>query len=513
MPPAAASKPVPTDRQQLEDSERRLRYVLEATGEGIWDWDMDSDIVSHNRRWCDILGLDDAFLQHSLATFSALLHPEDAPAVMARLQSGLQGDGRFESEHRLCRPDGTVVWVQDRGAVVERDAQGHPRRMVGSVRDITTRKQAQAQIEEHAEQLRAIFEISPDGFVTFDEARRVKSVNPALLQLTGEAAERLQGLDEQAFAQRLNALCKPQTPFPALATLRDALPTANKPAEGVRRYLIELEGTPTRVLEVRLRLSNLPEVSQILYVRDVTHEAEIERLKNKFMTMAAHELRNPMASIYGFAEILHTHALNEDERQEFLDIIYRQSDLMMSILNELLDLARIEARGAQDLVLEAVPVQVWVREVVARFNPPDGRARPRLRMPTRPLFMRADQRKASQALMNLLSNAYKYSSAPEPVSIRVQTEDDGVLLVVQDQGIGLTTDQLAQLGTPFYRCDTSGRVPGTGLGLSIVREIMKLHQGRWQASSTPGQGTQMALWFPVSPPPPTPASTAPAAPV
>lgn len=502
MPPAARSNPAPTDRQQLEDSERRLRYVLEATGEGIWDWDMGSDIVTHNRRWCEIIGLDDAFLQHPLAAFSALLHPEDAPTVMARLQNSLQGDGRYESEHRLCRPDGAVVWVQDRGAVVERDAQGRPQRMVGSVRDITTRKQAQAQVEEHAEQLRAIFEISPDGFVTFDEARRVKSVNPAMLQLTGEATERLMGLDEQAFAQRLNALCRPQTPFPALATLREALSAADQVAADkhtVRRYLIELEGTPTRVLEVRLRLSNLPEVSQILYVRDVTHESEIERLKNKFMSMAAHELRNPMASIYGFAEILHTHALNEDERQEFLDIIYRQSDLMMSILNELLDLARIEAKGAQDLVLEAVPVQAWVREVVARFSPPDGRARPRLRLPTRPLFMRADQRKASQALMNLLSNAYKYSSAPEPVSIRVQTEDDGVLVVVQDQGIGMTADQLAQLGTPFYRCDTSGRVPGTGLGLSIVREIMKLHQGRWQASSTPGQGTQMALWFPASP--------------
>lgn len=500
---ARSTSAAPTARQQLEDSERRLRYVLEATGEGIWDWDMGSDIVTHNRRWCDIIGLDDAFLQHPLAAFSALLHPQDAPTVMARLQNSLQGDGRYESEHRLCRPDGSVVWVQDRGAVVERDAQGRPRRMVGSVRDITTRKQAQAQVEEHAEQLRAIFELSPDGFVTFDEARRVKSVNPAMTQLTGEAAERLIGLDELAFAQRINTLCKPQTPFPALPALREVLQAPDtlttQPPGGVRRHLIEFEGTPTRVLEVRLRLSNLPDVSQILYVRDVTHEAEIERLKNKFMSMAAHELRNPMASIYGFAEILHTHALNEDERQEFLDIIYRQSDLMMSILNELLDLARIEARGAQDLALEAVPVQAWVREVVARFSPPDSRARPRVRMPTRPLFMRADQRKASQALMNLLSNAYKYSSAPEPVSIRVQTEDDGVLVVVQDQGIGMTTDQLAQLGTPFYRCDTSGRVPGTGLGLSIVREIMKLHQGRWQASSTPGQGTQMALWFPASP--------------
>jgi PAS domain S-box-containing protein len=132
----------------LRESERRLQYALAASGEGVWDWDIGSDGVRHNAQWCRLLGLDDSFLEHSLQAFASLIHEDDRAAVMARLQPCLEGRGRYESEHRMRRADGKVIWVLDRGDVVERDADGSPLRMVGAVADITERKQTQAALQD-----------------------------------------------------------------------------------------------------------------------------------------------------------------------------------------------------------------------------------------------------------------------------------------------------------------------------------------------------------------------------
>lgn len=115
----------------LADSERRYSQVMEATGEGIWDWDITSDTVTHNARWCAILGLDDGMLQHPIAGFVALLHPDDSGQVMAAVNTALCDSRHYFSQHRMCRPNGEIIWVEDHGRVVERDSAGNPTRMVG----------------------------------------------------------------------------------------------------------------------------------------------------------------------------------------------------------------------------------------------------------------------------------------------------------------------------------------------------------------------------------------------
>jgi hypothetical protein len=129
-------------RAQLraEQSERQLNYVMAATGEGVWDWDLGSGVVRHNARWAQVLGLDEACLANSVDEFSALLHPEDKPQVMEAIGNCLAGNGPYRHEHRMVRPDGCEIWVEDRGDVVERDAQGKPLRMVGSFAEISDRK-------------------------------------------------------------------------------------------------------------------------------------------------------------------------------------------------------------------------------------------------------------------------------------------------------------------------------------------------------------------------------------
>ncbi len=130
-------------QQKVQDSERRLRYVLNATGEGMWDWDLRTNALQHNQRWYELLGLDRTRLTGTIQDFQACLFPEDLAEVMAAVQRCLDGHGPYRHEHRMRRPDGSVVWVFDRGDVVERDEQGRPLRMVGSFTDVTERRQAE----------------------------------------------------------------------------------------------------------------------------------------------------------------------------------------------------------------------------------------------------------------------------------------------------------------------------------------------------------------------------------
>jgi PAS domain S-box-containing protein len=483
---------------QLEESERRLNYVLDATGEGVWDWNIATGIVTHNRRWCQITGLNDDYMEHPLDEFAALLHADDRAQVMARLEACLAGKGRYQSEHRMRLKD-RDVWVLDRGDVVERDADGRALRMVGSFVDISERKAAEVLLGEHSAQLDAIFALSPDGFVAFDTDRLVKYVSPAFTTLTGLTPAGVIGLDELAISQRLAELCPPESRFQGIGALRHA---AQSGSASEQRQVIELKEAPgqaktsRRVLKVSLRESQEQSVSQVLYLRDISHESAVDRMKSEFLSTAAHELRTPMSGIYGFSEVLLNEQLSEAERKEFLEIIYRQSTLMSSILNELLDLARIEALQGKDFVFESVPVPALIDKVVRGLKVPDKRSPPSLELPAKPVSLWADQKKTQMALLNVLSNAYKYSAPGELVHIRVQTQPGEVALHISDQGVGMTPAEAGRVGERFYRADTSGKVSGTGLGMSIVKEIMALHYGRMEINSAPGKGTTVSLIFP-----------------
>lgn len=355
--------------------------------------------------------------------------------------------------------------------------------------------QAQQRAEDRTEQLNAIFELSPDGFVTFDTERCVKYANPAFTRLTGICLARLSGASEPQLTALLAARCAVGGPFRGFDVLRQ---NAVNHLVGARE-LIELTVAGKRVLDVGLRQSEASTVSQILYFRDVTHETEVDLMKSEFLSTAAHELRTPMASIYGFAEVLMTQELDVESQREFLTIIWKQSEWMSSILNELLDLARIEAHQGKDFVFESVTTQVLIDEVVSGFKLPLGRLAPTCALPATPLTVLADHKKARQAVLNVLSNAYKYSLAGAAVSITlapVVGVTPMVAICIADQGIGMTPEQVGHVCERFYRADASGVILGTGLGMSIVKEIVELHHGKLEIKSQVGRGTTVTLLLP-----------------
>jgi signal transduction histidine kinase len=362
-------------------------------------------------------------------------------------------------------------------------------------RELQARHQAQLQAQESTEQLKAIFALSPDGFVGFDAGGRLKQVNPAFLRLTAAEGIELEGLDETQFGTWLSARCEPGATFDRVAALQGR---AGVPASPAQRTLVIARGK--KVLQVGFGSSDARTLARVLVFRDVTHETAVDQIKSEFLAAAAHELRTPMASVYGFAEVLSTQNLSEAERREFVNIILEQSGNVSRILDELLDLARMEARRGKDFKRVPLDLAALVRDTARVYKPPAGRQAPSLEAAPRPMRVQADADKLRQAVLNVLSNAYKYSPGGGAVAVHFLSRTSGstpqVGVCIGDQGIGMSPAQVAQVFERFYRVDQSGQVPGTGLGMSLVKEIIDLHQGEVEIASALGQGTRVCLWLP-----------------
>lgn len=354
-------------------------------------------------------------------------------------------------------------------------------------------------LQVRGEQLRAIFELSPDGFVSFDAERRASYVSPAFCRLTGLTVEQLVGQPETVVEFLLQRQANPEARWHSFESLRRQLRQPDG-TEDDSRSVIELLRPARRVLQLGLRESRSGLISQVLLLRDVTHETEVDQMKSEFLSTAAHELRTPMTSIYGFAELLQFPQIKPEQRDDLVKTIHRQSELMISIINELLDLARIEARRGKDFEIESLDLAQLTRQLMHDFNPPKQRPAPLFDAGPEPVLVQVDRKKMAQAIGNVLSNAYKYSPQGGEVNVRlVSTENDGAPVVgleVRDHGIGMTPEQLKRVCERFYRADASGTIPGTGLGMSVVKEIMELQGGRLQIDSEYGEGSVITLWLP-----------------
>jgi len=227
-------------------------------------------------------------------------------------------------------------------------------------------------------------------------------------------------------------------------------------------------------------------------------EREMARIKSEFVSIASHELRTPLSSLVGFSELLMMSDVPEEERQLWTETMYGEALRLTQIVDDLLDLSRIEAGR---IVVDPVPFDP--REIVDRALAPfeagvDGGRLSRCYEDDLPLIQ-ADSAKLGQVVTNLLSNAIKYSPRGGPVTVQVSRNDDTVRLSVRDSGLGIPADALPRLFERFYRVPGADRggIRGTGLGLYISKQLVELHNGRiWAESDGPGKGTTFVVEVP-----------------
>lgn len=370
-------------QQQVATSERRLQEVMTATQEGLWDWHLPTGKVIHNDHWWSILGFSEGEIADNVDAFSAHLLAEDRPRVWESLQRLLSGSTTYyHSEHRMLRKDGSVIWVQDRGRVVERDEQQRPLRVVGAYADITERKRNQAALEQ---------------------------------------------------------------------------------------------------------------------ALDMAHKAT--RAKSDFLATMSHELRTPLNGVLGMAQLLQMPNVSEAERLDYAQTIVKSGQILLTLLNDLLDLSKIEA-GQMDLEHQTFGLMNLVQDTVKAFEDQAKRKGICVSIDTSGLHRDTclgDAHKLRQMLSNYLGNAIKFTPQGD-VCVKVTEQLDlaqrsMLEFSVSDNGIGIAPEKQALLFKPFTQGDssTTREFGGTGLGLSIVARMAELMGGRVGLQSVPGAGSR--FWF------------------
>lgn len=475
--PAAASrrrKVAPVDEEQ--GNSQRLQAVLDTVQDAIISINASGIVKWANHAAEKVFGWSQEELNGKnigvlIAGVDSATHDSYIARYLVTGKSDIVGRRRqVQARHR----DGRTIVIEL--SVTETRIDGAPV-FVAVARDLTAVLQQRAELAVIASEIEAVLNVSPSGIALFSKDGGLRHVNRVFMDLM-DCHQIPMGCSIAALDQRVSELATQQGLCRPVAEL---LPSG--------KDILILE-TP-RHLVLRRTVKSLVDGGLVVFVHDITETYDVDRMKTEFLSSAAHELRTPMASIHGFSELMLKREFDAATRREMLDTIYRQSSAMVSLVNELLDLARIEARAGKDFRVRPCELPEMLQSVCAEFE-----MQRHVSLSLAPDLPKvwADIEKLRLVIVNLLSNAVKYSPAGSPVELRVTTATENYIeIYVEDRGIGMTPDQIERVFDRFYRVDPNGPVMGSGLGMALVKEIIDIHQGVISVSPRPGGGLRVRV--------------------
>ncbi|MBI3965537.1 MAG: response regulator [Chloroflexi bacterium] len=355
---------------------------------------------------------------------------------------------------------------------------------------------ANAQIERDRATLEAVMAGMTDGLVLLDRTGHVAYCNTTAGTFFGINPTLVLGLHADEFFEAVRT-CYANPEIVARRRADAYRRVAERP-----RFEASLVRPQPRDLQIQLFPVSDAAGSQggtALLLHDVTAERDLARTKDDLMAMVSHELRSPVTSIVGFAKLLLGSDCSGPERTEFLQLIADEGSRLTALVDEFLDLQRLERR--RDSLRTAPEVLAELVEHAIATVGPDSRRpiTPQLDASLPPVL--ADGMRIHQVLVNLLTNARKYSPGGGAIEVAAHVSGNFVEISIRDQGLGIPSEALPRLFEQFYRVHRheESEITGTGLGLTICRQIVEAHGGRiWVESDGPGQGSTFAFTLPIA---------------
>ena len=235
----------------------------------------------------------------------------------------------------------------------------------------------------------------------------------------------------------------------------------------------------------------------ITLLRDVSRERELDRLKIEFISTAAHELRTPLTAVRGFAELLLNLEVEKEQQAEWLDIIYEKSLVLERIIDDLLDLGRVESGQVIRIEKNWINITPLIERIVEGVKQVRNGHQFEVDISKKIIECWLDGEKFVQVMENLLSNAAKFSPVGSTIRVVCHVSENELEVTVSDQGIGMTAEQVGQVFDKFYRVDSSNTAQtGLGLGMAIVKSIIEAHDGKIWVESELGKGTSISFSLP-----------------
>ncbi len=368
-----------------------------------------------------------------------------------------------------------------------------------SLGQMLVRRHEQGRAAELSQQQQILLDTVTDGICGVDRQGLVSFANPAAAELLGAPAEKLTGRPVHDLLHGIASgrHCREECVLKLAAENRQAAHGEDVifRADG-RAFSAEYVLTP--ILD-QGRFSG-----SVLSFRDVSQRSALDRMKDEFISTVSHELRTPLTSIRGALGLLSSGILGElsDKAANLLRIALTNSDRLVRLINDILDLERIQS-GREPLAFRPVQLAEVVRQAIEGMQPVADAGGVQLIHDTMQAEVEADADRLLQVLTNLLSNAIKFSPANSTVSVMLKPDNTGITLSVIDHGRGIPADKLEAIFGRFQQVDASDsrQKGGSGLGLAICRTIMRQHSGRIWAERNPVRGSTFRVFLPYHPEP------------
>jgi len=483
----------------LHQSEQNYRSLLDNLKEVIFTTDATGCWTFLNPAWTEITGFS---VEESIGkNIVSYVYPDDRQASLNLMSSLIElQKGNCHCELRYLTVDGGYCWVEiDARPIV--DIEGKINGITGTLNNITEQTSAEEALGKSEAKNRALLDAIPDLIFRF-------SVDGTILDFKPSKDIDLCAKPREFIGKKIMAVLPNEIAQKTMLAIEKTINTGE--AQTIEYQLLIKE--KMRDYEARIVASGKEEVISI--VRDITERKQIEsalleskeaavagsQAKSEFLATMSHELRTPLNAILGLSQLLQQEIFGEvnPKQKEYIDCIYSSGEHLLALINDILDLSKIEA-GREELTHLPIDVKALSEACLSLIRDRAGEKKLQLIYQIDPQISACmgDERRLKQMLLNLLSNAVKFTSIGT-VSLRVQKVRAGIAFTVTDTGIGIDESQLKFLFQPFTQLDSrlNRQYEGTGLGLALTRKLAQLHGGDVTVQSTLGKGSQFTLFLP-----------------
>ncbi|MDY6992780.1 MAG: PAS domain-containing protein, partial [Pseudomonadota bacterium] len=506
--------------QAFAESEQRFDLAMQGSNDGLFDWNIAANTLYFSPCWKAMLGYADHEIPHEFNEWQKRLHPDDVARALKNVDDFLtQNIPTYEVNFRMQHKQGHYVWILAR-AVGLWDQHGKPQRLVGTHMDLTPIKTAEIELLEAKA---ALEEVNSELTTTSDQLKLILENLPIVpftcvaggnfaATYIGTSVKKVTGYEPEQFTTDTDFWADHLHPDDKTSVL-DNIALLFEHDHYVHEYRWQIAdgsykwfltalqlvrtstGEPSHAVGAWLDISERKQSE--LELNEAKQAAEVaNQSKSAFLANMSHELRTPLNAILGYAQLLSRYKELSQSQQEGLQIIHRSGEHLLTLINDILDISKIEANKF-DLVAEHFYLNAFLHDLA---EPMKMRANQKGltfihdSLVDDTVVVYADEKRLRQVLLNLLSNAIKFTQHGS-IHLQIKPEDaENICFSVTDTGIGLPAEKIEEVFLPFKQIGRYSRqIEGTGLGLSISQRLVQMMGGELQVESTFGQGSR--FWF------------------
>ncbi len=482
-----------------------LLSSLDNTLFGFWDWHINDDYEYLSPGFKQMLGYDDHEMENHPSSWQRCIHAADLAVMFSDFEQHVASKGQrpFQRAATFRHKDGHDLLILCSGQVVEWNADGSPARAMGTHVDLTTLSIQQQLAAQQEMFYQLLFDTTTDAVMLFEVIDRDRMdyrlirYNPAALSFWGGEDKDMQSFDfsrhllvddlqqsVKAWRQELEKQGFFQTEIAVKnlkGTRKIAVVTVNR-LELNDRNIIHV--TYRDITKDRKRLAQME--------RALEKEKVLNNLRKSFVSTASHQFRTPLAVIQSNVDLVERYlpAETPEPLQQALARVTKEVEHMTTLMDDVVLLGQIEANKVE-VDLQSLQPAAYIDMVCSHYFSEDQH---RIRNAIDPLLrVRADPTYFEHVIINVLSNACKYSAPDTPIIISASQDNKQTRLTITDQGIGIAASDLPHLTNSFYRGENAQDYKGSGLGLNITLQLLQLMGGDLQIESTEGEGTTVTL--------------------